>query len=146
MDSDAIAVIVASITAFILLILYIIVSLRERGQKPHWSSEVYLYYNPSVTSPDIASITAAYNARVATAQQVEIYLVAGGSAHGYGYAGPSRNVIGAVPTGLGGLTTAAWPGDLPPSGTVGVWLYGAKPGRGTHGIVPFSCAHWFQPV
>lgn len=150
MDSDAIAVAVASIIALVLLILYAVANLRERGHNPHWSAEVYLCYDPSVPEPDVAKNTATYNAKVATTQQVEVYLVAGGSAHGYGYAdggAAGRVVVGAVPTGLGlgGLTTAAWPGASPPS-PVGVWLYGAKPRRGVRGVVPFNCAHWFQPA
>jgi hypothetical protein len=148
MDSDAIPVAVASIIALVLLILYAVAKLRERGRDPHWSAEVYLCYDPSIPEPDVAKITVTYNAKVATTQQVEVYLVAGGSAHGYGYAvggAAARVVVGAVPTGLGGLTTAAWPGATPPS-PVGVWLYGAKPSRGTRGVVPFNCAHWFQPA
>jgi hypothetical protein len=150
MDSDALAVAIASIIALVLLILYAVATLRERGQNPHWSAEVYLYYDPATPAPDVAKLAAAYNAKVATTQQVEVYLVAGGSAHGYGYAdggAAGRVVVGAVPTGLGlgGLTAAAWPCASPPS-PVGAWLYGAKPRRGTRAVVPFSCAHWFQPA
>jgi hypothetical protein len=172
MDSDAVAVISASIIALVLLVLYVAATLRERGQNPHWSAEVYLYYNPAAMPPEVSgdatdgatgavekfiqSIAATYNAKIASIQQIEVYLVAGGGAHGYGYAdggAGGRVVVGAVPTGLGlgGLTLAAWPGQSeagakkPPS-PVGVWLYGAKPRRGTRSIIPFSCAHWFQPV
>jgi hypothetical protein len=173
MDSDAVAVISASIIALVLLVLYVAAILRERGQNPHWSAEVYLYYNPAAMPPEVSgdatdggatgavekfiqSIAATYNAKIASIQQIEVYLVAGGGAHGYGYAdggAGGRVVVGAVPTGLGlgGLTLAAWPGQSeavakkPPS-PVGVWLYGAKPRRGTRSIIPFSCAHWFQPV
>jgi len=172
MDSDAVAVVSASIIALVLLVLYAAATLRERGQNPHWSAEVYLYYNPAAVPPEtsgdaadggagavekfIQGIAATYNAKIATTQQIEVYLVAGGGAHGYGYAdggAGGRVVVGAVPTGLGlgGLTLAAWPGQgeagakRPPS-PVGVWLYGAKPRRGTRSIIPFSCVHWFQPV
>ena len=177
MDSGAVAVVVASIIALVLLTLYATATLRERGQNPHWSAEVYLYYNPTAEAQAsgagaveqfIQAAAAAYSAKLATTQQIEVYLVAGGSAHGYGYAdggADGRVVVGAVPTGLGlgGLTLAAWPGlaqglaqglargqgeagaKIPPS-PVGVWLYGAKPRRGTRSIIPFSCAHWFQPV
>jgi hypothetical protein len=129
-DPDATAVVVASLIALVLFILYSMATLRERGQNPHWSMEVYLYYNPATPNPDIAAVMTTYGAKVATIQQVEVYLVAGGGAHGYGYAG---------------LTVAPWPDAAPPR-PVGVWLYGAKPRQGARGVIPFSCAHWFQPI
>jgi hypothetical protein len=148
-DPDATAVVVASLIALVLFILYSMATLRERGQNPHWSMEVYLYYNPATPNPDIAAVMTTYGAKVATIQQVEVYLVAGGGAHGYGYADggakAGRVVVGAVPTGLGGLTVAPWPDAAPPR-PVGVWLYGAKPRQGARGVIPFSCAHWFQPI
>ena len=139
MGSDAaplIAVVVASLIAVLLLFLYAIAKLQERGRNPHWAEEVYLCFGG----------VAARDAAEATAAQVEAYFAAGGSAHGYGRVADGR-IIGAAPTrvGLGGLTSAAWPCATPPT-PVGVWLFGAKPGRGTPDVIPFSCAHWFQPA
>ena len=111
---------VAAAVAVALLILYAVAAPRERGQNPHWAKEVYLCYSPGAAAPDIAALAAKFNAEVATARQVEVYLAAGGS------------------------------GPLPPAGgqaPAGVWLYGAKPRRGTDGVAPFGGGRgrWFQP-
>ena len=158
MDSDAMSVVVATIIALILVVLYIIARWRERGDNPHWSAEVYLYYNPLDPPLDIPGVVASFNAKVATPQQVEVYLAAGGDANGYGYTDGGAStaigtlmsadtcpIVGAIPTGIGGLTITAWPGSVPPS-PVGIWLYGAKPRRGQRGITSFNCTSWFQPA
>jgi hypothetical protein len=68
-------------------------------------------------SPGAAAedVAAKYDAEVATARQVEVYRGAGG-----------RRPPAGVPAG-------------------GVWLYGAKPRRGTRGVAPFGGGRWFQP-
>jgi hypothetical protein len=142
------AIILALLAAAALLVAYLVAKKQERGQRPHWSREVYLYFNPGAPAPDIAGLTASLGASLAAPAQVETYYAAGGSAHGYGYtaASGSSRIVGAIPTGLGlgWLTASPWPGERPPT-PVGVWLYGAKPRRGTRGVTPFNCVYWFHP-
>ncbi len=143
MDVEGLGIIFCVLVAAALLIIYFVASYRERGQTPHYSQEVYLYYDPSVPTPDPASTAAAYQAVLATSAQIAIYAAAGGGAHGYG-ATAAGAFIGLTPTGIGGLAATAFPASGAPA-VYGVWLYGAKPKRGSRGIVPFSCAHWFHP-
>lgn len=142
------AIIIALLVAAVLLVAYFLAKARERGQAPHWSQEVYLYFYPGEPEPDIAELTSSLGASLATPAQVETYYAAGGSAHGYGYtaATGATRIMGAIPTGLGlgWLTVSPWPGERPPK-PVGAWLYGAKPRRGTRGVTPFNCVYWFHP-
>ena len=136
MNPDMIAVAISIAIALIMFILYIIANQRERGQRPHWAAEVYLYYNAlaDAAPPDIAKLTAAFNATTPTTAQIEAYLAAGGEAYGYGTGGRTTMDVpaGAVPT-AGAVSTA------------GAVLYGAKPRRGTSGVLPFNGMNWFQP-
>ena len=142
MGFDIITVAVTGIAA-LLLVIYAVVRGRERGQVPHWPVEVYLYHNLANPTEEPAASAANFKAKVATAEDVVAYFAAGGSAHGYGAVAEGGDAVGAPHYGAGGLAVMPWPcAALPP---VGVWLRGAKPRRGTPGVLPFSCVHWFHP-
>ena len=117
MGPDAIAITIMIIFAIVMFILHRVANVHERGQSPHWAAEVYFYNGGSLWVPDVAA-AAGLHAVVATPAQVEVYL-----AEAYG---------------RGGAT-------LSPRFDRGVWLYGAKPRRGTFGVYPFNSAHWFHP-
>ena len=115
MGPDAIAITIMIIFAIVMFILPSVANVRERGQSPHWAAEVYFYNGGA----DVAAAAGpGPHAVVATPAQVEVYL-----AEAYG---------------RGGAT-------LSPRFDRGVWLYGAKPRRGTFGVYPFNSAHWFHP-
>lgn len=123
MGSDAIVITIMIIFAIVMLILHSVANVRERGQSPHWAAEVYFYDGGSLPlqnqeGPPYVAAGPGPHAVVATPAQVEVYL-----AEAYG---------------RGGAT-------LSPRFDRGVWLYGAKPRRGTVGVYPFNNAHWFHP-
>jgi len=142
MDLNGAAVLVATVIAVALFVIYYVASGRERGRDPHYAREVYLHYDPAAPSPDPRAVAAFYNAAVATSSQVAAYAAAGGGAHGYGLVSEG-GYLGLAPA-AGGLAAAPFPAPVSPS-AYGVWLYGAKPRRGTPHVEPFSCAHWFHP-
>jgi hypothetical protein len=135
MGSDEVSILVATVVALVLLVLYAAAGRRELGRNPFWAAEVYLYVPPGA-GEDTTAAAAALAASVASVAQVRAYLAMGGSARGYGYAaGPN----GLVAVGASASASAGIGPD------VGVWLYGAKPPRGARGVAPFDRGHWFQP-
>lgn len=123
MDSVTSAVAIAVIVAMTLSIIYWVLVRRERGRDPHYAREVYYLY--SALSPDPRAAAAAYGAVVASVSQVAAYVTAGGEAPGCGLV--SEDLARGSPAARG------------------VWLYGAKPRRGTRYVAPFSRAYWFHP-
>ena len=130
MDVLTIMVVVAVMVVIVLFIMYIIASGRERGQRPHYEKEVYMYFDPSTTPQNSAL---ANGATIAKQDQIQEYTAAGGKASGYGYVYDGTYVI-------------QTPEASEKPAIYGVWLYGPKPRPGSSKARPFNSKYWFQPA
>lgn len=131
----------------ILIVVAIIYITRRKmptgGETPNVSAEIYLYYDPSASSPTLAqakTLARGYQGVVATPGDVSYYAALGGVA----------GWCGIVSTG----DVYSVPGELYAPGAKlccreaphGVWIRGPKILAGKSHVSPFNSKFWYQPA
>lgn len=116
------------------------------GEYPQVSAEVFLYYDPSKSSPSLSrasQIASGLGVEVATPGQLAYYASAGGTTGWYGITSTGDVLSTPGPTYSPSNYVVAAPCAQMP---YGVWLYGPKPPVGAQNVSPFNCSGWFQPA
>ena len=143
MDVQSVALALIAILIILAIVAFGWRTYKRQGMAPSFQREVFLWFDPNNTSPNLSAATStamALKSTVASPGQVSLYAAGGGSVAGAGitstgdiYWAPGPQYAG--PTAFEKLGTG-----LP----YGVWLFGPKPVKGTPNVMPFSCRSWYQ--
>ena len=143
MDAQTIALALIAVLIILAIVAFGWRTYERRGTAPSFQREVFLWFDPNSTSPNLNAATstaAALKSVVASPGQVSLYAAGGGSAAGAGITSTGDIYWAPGPQYAGSTAFEKLGTGLP----YGVWLFGPKPAKETPNVMPFSCQSWYQ--